>query len=157
MKEVLTMRNELLKGLSEEQIKKIEACKNSEEILNLAKAEGIELTDEQLEVVSGGGCLFTIKCDKCGNETFESAFIIKNIPGLVMGSGKDDVQYPLDVVVCKKCGAIMKDGDIDIMLGWGSKTNVVDTGGMKEEMLLSVMNFLKLKEGHVRLSHMLRN
>jgi len=50
-----------------------------------------------------------IKCDKCGNETFESAFIIKNIPGLVMGQGNEDIQYPLDVVVCKKCGAIMKD------------------------------------------------
>ena len=56
MKEVITMRNELLKGLSEEQIKKVEACKSSEEILNLAKAEGIELTDEQLEAVSGGAC-----------------------------------------------------------------------------------------------------
>lgn len=50
-----------------------------------------------------------IKCDKCGNETFEAAYIIKNIPGLVLGNGSDDVQYPLDVVVCKKCGAIMKD------------------------------------------------
>ena len=50
-----------------------------------------------------------IKCDKCGNETFESAFIIKNIPGLVLGQGNEDIQYPMDVVVCKKCGAIMKD------------------------------------------------
>ena len=66
-----TMRRELLKGLSEEQIKKVKACKSSEEILNLAKAEGIELTDEQLEVVSGGGCLFTIKCDKCGSKKVE--------------------------------------------------------------------------------------
>ena len=62
------MRKELLKGLSEEQIKKVEACKNSEEILNLAKAEGIELTDEQLEAVSGGGCFGTFKCKKCGSK-----------------------------------------------------------------------------------------
>ena len=48
------MRKELLQGLSEEQIKKVEACKSPEEILNLAKAEGVELTDEQLEAVSGG-------------------------------------------------------------------------------------------------------
>ena len=41
---VIIMRKELLKGLSEEQIKKVESCKNSEEILNLARAEGIELT-----------------------------------------------------------------------------------------------------------------
>ena len=45
-KEVLSIRKELLQGLSEEQIKKVEACKSSEEILNLAKAEGMELTDE---------------------------------------------------------------------------------------------------------------
>ena len=62
------MRKELLKGLSEEQIKKVEACKSPEEILNLAKAEGIELTDEQLEAVSGGGYLGTLKCKKCGSK-----------------------------------------------------------------------------------------
>ncbi len=52
------MRKELLKGLSEEQIKKVEACKSPDEILALAKAEGLELTDEQLEAVNGayGGC-----------------------------------------------------------------------------------------------------
>ena len=58
------MREELLKGLSEEQIKKVEACKDSEEILSLAKAEGIELTDEQLEAVSGGCALKSRKPDK---------------------------------------------------------------------------------------------
>ena len=55
-KEVTTMRKELLKGLSEEQIKKVEACKSSEEILALAKEEGVQLSDEQLEAVSGGTC-----------------------------------------------------------------------------------------------------
>ena len=67
--EVTTMRKELLKGLSEEQIKKVEACKSSEEILALAKEEGVTLTDEQLEAVSGGGCIVsTAKCDKCGSK-----------------------------------------------------------------------------------------
>ena len=47
------MRKELLKGLSDEQIKKVEVCKSSEEILALAKEEGVTLTDEQLEAVSG--------------------------------------------------------------------------------------------------------
>ena len=66
---VTTMRQELLKGLSEEQIKKVEACKSSEEILALAKEEGVTLTDEQLEAVSGGGCIVsTAKCDKCGSK-----------------------------------------------------------------------------------------
>ena len=63
------MREELFKGLTEEQIKKVEACKSSEEILALAKEEGVTLTDEQLEAVSGGGCIVsTAKCDKCGSK-----------------------------------------------------------------------------------------
>ena len=51
----MTMRDELLKGLTEEQIAKARACKNQEELLALAREEGIELTDEQLAAVSGGG------------------------------------------------------------------------------------------------------
>ena len=50
------MREELLKGLTEEQIAKVKACKNQEELLKLAKEEGIELSDDQLEAVSGGAC-----------------------------------------------------------------------------------------------------
>ena len=72
MKEVITMRNELLKGLSEEQIKKVEACKSPEEIIALAKAEGVELTDEQLAAVSGGGlCVSNKHCPKCGSKNVE--------------------------------------------------------------------------------------
>ena len=50
------MNKELLNGLTEEQIAKIKACKNSQEIITLAKKEGVELTKEQLEAVNGGGC-----------------------------------------------------------------------------------------------------
>ena len=53
------MKKELLKGLNEEQIAKVKACKNSEELLALAKEEGIELSDEQLNAVSGGMCTST--------------------------------------------------------------------------------------------------
>ena len=60
------MREELLKGLTEEQIAKVKACKNQEEILKLAKEEGVELTDEQLQAVSGGGC--SEHCPKCGSK-----------------------------------------------------------------------------------------
>ena len=62
------MKEELLKGLSEEQIAKVKACQNAEEILALAKEEGVELTSEQLEAVSGG--CFTakpVKCPNCGS------------------------------------------------------------------------------------------
>ena len=48
------MEKELLKGLSEEQIAKAKHCKNSEELLALAKTEGIALSEEQLEAVNGG-------------------------------------------------------------------------------------------------------
>ena len=61
------MIEDLLKGLTEEQIAKVKACKNNEELLALAKEEGIELTDEQLEAVSGGVCTDTdvTPCPDC--------------------------------------------------------------------------------------------
>jgi len=49
------MKEELLKGLTEEQIAKVKACKNQQELLKMAKEEGIELTEEQLGAISGGG------------------------------------------------------------------------------------------------------
>lgn len=58
------MKSELLKGLTKEQIEKVNACKDGEEILKLAKQEGIELTDEQLEAVNGGCSGSTNKKDK---------------------------------------------------------------------------------------------
>ena len=73
------MRKELLKGLTEEQIKKVEACKNSEEILALAKTEGVQLSDEQLEAVSGGSCSSTNKCPECGSKNLRQ--ISKNVNG----------------------------------------------------------------------------
>jgi len=65
------MREELLKGLTEEQIAKVKACKNQEEILKLAKEEGIELTNEQLEAVSGG-CSGVECCPKCGSKNLQT-------------------------------------------------------------------------------------
>ena len=68
------MKEELLKGLTEEQIAKVKECKNAEELLKLAKEEGIELTEEQLELISGGcdsghgSTWFTGgECPKCGS------------------------------------------------------------------------------------------
>ena len=66
------MKQELLEGLSEEQIAKVKACHSAEEILALAKAEDFELTEEQLEATSGGSCLHPggepeDKCPVCGS------------------------------------------------------------------------------------------
>ena len=62
------MRQDLLKGLSEEQIEKIKACKTQEEILSLAKKEGVQLNEEQLAAVSGG----------CGSEDQAKKRIIED-------------------------------------------------------------------------------
>ncbi len=92
------MRKELLKGLSEEQIKKVEAAKSAEEILALAKEEGIELSDEQLEAVSGGGCSTTVKCSECGSKDIKATEYVETQSPL-NGSGKIGVKYK-----CRKCG-----------------------------------------------------
>ena len=66
------MKKELLKGLTEEQIEKAKACKNEKELLTLAQAEGIQLTEEQLETVAGGGCSETTEpCPKCGSTSIK--------------------------------------------------------------------------------------
>lgn len=70
------MRKELLKGLTEEQIAKVKQCKNQQDFLDLAKQEGIELTDEQLAAVSGGSCHSTpsFTCPKCGSSKVKSQY-----------------------------------------------------------------------------------
>ena len=88
------MKEELLKGLSEEQIAKIKACKSQKEILELAKQEGIELTEEQLEAVSGG--CYTDKpavCPKCGAVNDYTVYSASN--------GRGGAQR-----MCNKCGFI---------------------------------------------------
>ena len=65
------MREELLTGLTKEQLEKVKACKTVDELLTLAKHEGIELSDEQLAAVSGGGCTSEpprdAECPQCGS------------------------------------------------------------------------------------------
>ena len=75
------MREELLKGLTQEQIARVKACKNGNELLELAKAEGVELTDEQLKAINGGGACSVISdigdyinpydCPRCGSNNIK--------------------------------------------------------------------------------------
>jgi len=88
----LPMKEELLKGLSEEQIAKVKACKNQEEILQLAKKEGVELSEEQLEAVSGGGCTVKPKCPFCKSER---VLILKYVTG--------EGGCPLKLMECSAC------------------------------------------------------
>jgi bacteriocin-like protein len=53
-----------INDLTPEQMEKARACKNSDELVELAKSEGIELTDDQLDSISGGSWY------NCGNETW---------------------------------------------------------------------------------------
>jgi len=82
------MKTELLKGLTPEQIEKVQACKSQEELLQLARQEGIELNDEQLEAVSGG-CSEDPFCPKCGAP---------------FSKVKHCVTHPEYDWQCKKCG-----------------------------------------------------
>ena len=82
------MNDELFKGLTEEQIAKAKACKNSDELLQLAKAEGVELNEEQLAAVSGGGCFSTMRCPYCNSDKV---------------SGQEG-NKPFREYVCHKCG-----------------------------------------------------
>ena len=53
-----------IKNLTEEKMEKARACKSSEELVELAKAEGVELNDEQLDAIAGGTWY------NCMNETW---------------------------------------------------------------------------------------
>ena len=54
------------KDLSPEQCEKIDACNNVEEILAVAKEEGYELSDSELDQVSGGAwSTYGVNCPEC--------------------------------------------------------------------------------------------
>ena len=63
------MREELLKGLTEEQIAKVKACGDVRDLLQLSKDEGVELTEEQLSAVTGGVCTTTENDSEKKNDT----------------------------------------------------------------------------------------
>lgn len=48
------------------------------------------------------------------------------------------------------CGQIMADEDVDIMLGWGSKSNVTSTGGMPEGMIKESVSYGITYQGAVK-------
>ena len=59
----------------------------------------MELTNEQLEAVSGGGCIGgTFKCEKCGSKDIREREEEKRTPG--SGGGGVTITY----YTCKKCG-----------------------------------------------------
>lgn len=89
------MKEELLKGLTEDQIAKIKACKSQEEMLAFAKEEGIELTDEQLAAVSGGCMTPSYVCPSCGSK----------------GEYREKYEGGVNYVYCAKCGTLIHTYD----------------------------------------------
>ena len=90
------MRQDLLKGLTEAQIARVKGCKNQEELLALAKEEGIELTEEQLAGINGGcgsGSDAPKPCPKCGGT--------KITTNTYLGQGGTERVY---IYKCSKCG-----------------------------------------------------
>ena len=77
----MKIKEELLKGLTEEQISKVKECKNEKELLDLAKNEEFKLTDEQLSAVSGGcgsssDSTSSVKCPNCGSSNVKSNYSV---------------------------------------------------------------------------------
>ena len=53
--------------LTDEQKAQVAACKTAEELVALAKAEGVELSDEQLESIAGGDSFWCPTATSCPN------------------------------------------------------------------------------------------
>lgn len=58
------------KDFSPELMEKARACRTSEELFELAKEQGVEIPDEELDAIAGGGWCDTHEwgcpADKCG-------------------------------------------------------------------------------------------
>ena len=53
--------------LTDEQKAKAMACKTADELVELAKAEGVELSDEQLNSIAGGDSFWCPTATSCPN------------------------------------------------------------------------------------------
>ena len=55
------MDKKLLEGLTDAQKEALKKCRTKEDLMALIDREGIDLSDEQMEAMNGGGC-----GSKCG-------------------------------------------------------------------------------------------
>ncbi len=81
------------KKLTDEQKKKIAECKTPKDFLAAAKEFGYELTDDQLDKISGGetvtGWCDPPKCPKCGSHHVDCKF---------------NVDLEIFIYHCRDCG-----------------------------------------------------
>ena len=80
----------LFDELTPEQIEKAKACQTTNDLLELASAEGVELTDEQIEQISGGGAW--------------------NHPSCCPACGKGNIYHYGAEYHCRDCGHVWTDG-----------------------------------------------
>ena len=60
----MNINEKILEALTDEMRAKVQACENSEDLIDLAKSEGVELSDKQMEDISGGsGWIDCFQCD----------------------------------------------------------------------------------------------
>ena len=81
-------------GMTPEQLERVKACETAEDILKLVSEEGYEISDAELEMVSGGswggGGGSSKACPFCGStDTYEDT---------------KDKGTPRTVMVCASCG-----------------------------------------------------
>lgn len=93
------MRDELLKGLTAEQIVKVKECDDYGDLLQLAKDEGVELTEEQLDAVSGGACSKT-------EQSVPTCPICKGTNNTRMNKGSQKTLY-----ICNDCNLFFEVGE----------------------------------------------
>ena len=49
-----------------------------------------------------------VKCEKCDNETFTPAFMLRKVSALVSPTGKDTI-LPVQLFACAKCNHVNED------------------------------------------------
>jgi len=49
-----------------------------------------------------------VKCDRCDNKTFISAFLLRKINKFLSGTDKDGL-LPINVMMCSKCGHVNEE------------------------------------------------
>lgn len=50
----------------------------------------------------------TVLCEKCGNKFFKDRIVVRKLSKFVLGLN-DDVTFPIQVLVCDRCGEVNKD------------------------------------------------
>jgi hypothetical protein len=78
------------------------------EKLNMKGAPRVNITPEMMKNFK------TVTCE-CGGMVLETAIILKKISAIISPTGKEGL-YPLEVLVCKKCGKVPSEINIDDML-----------------------------------------